>query len=346
MKVFIYLVFIITTFISPESLSAQVGGKGVYSFLNLHSSPRLTALGGQPIAINDGDANIAWHLPAFLGNATNNQLALNYVNYFSDINFGHFVFTKKISENRGWGAGIQYLNYGTFQRTDDGGNEQGIFTAGDYLINFGYGFSKSKWSYGVNFKAIYSYYESYSSLGLASDLNISYTSDSGLLAMSFLAKNLGMQVLAFESRREQLAPQVQWSFSKKLKHAPLRLIAVIHHLNIWDLTYLNTNDRNRTVSFDNPDAVRQPGFFDKAFRHVILASELVINPNMMIRFGYNHKIRQEMTWGDGGGFTGFAWGVGIKVKKVRFDFANAAFFPSQATNQFSITLNLNDFVKK
>lgn len=328
------------------SASAQIGGRGAYSFLNLQPSPRLAALGGAPIAIADSDPNIGFVLPSQLSSAMHRHLAMNYVNYFSDINIGQVNYVKHDDSIGTFSMGILYTNYGQFVARDALGNEEGIFRAADYAFQAGYGNQDGKWGYGVNAKLIYSQLETYKSFGAALDFSGSYTSDSGLFSTALLIRNAGIQFKTYTGIREPLPFEIQWSFSRKLKHAPLRLIAVLHNLQTWKIAYINTNDRSQNLSFDDQEKEQKVGFGDNAFRHVILASELVFGPNFMVRVAYNHQRRAEMTWDEGKGLTGFSWGVGIKISRLRFDYALASFFPGKSSHQFALTLNLEEFKKK
>jgi len=326
--------------------SGQIGGRGVYTFLNLPASPRLAALGGEPIAIADSDPNIGFVLPSQLSPLMHRHLAMNYVNYFSDINIGQVNYVKHYDSLGTFSLGMLYSNYGKFNRYDQLGNEEGTFRAADYSLQAGYGRQVGNFSYGANLKLIYSQLEIYKSLGTAIDLSGSYTSDSGLFSTALLIRNAGLQLSSYNDSREKLPFEIQWSFSRKLKHAPLRLIAVVHNLQTWKIGYINTNDRSKNLSFDATQKEEKVGFADHAFRHVILATELVFTPNFMVRVAYNHQRRAEMTWDTGKGLAGFSWGVGMKISRLRFDYALASYFPGKSSHQFSLTLNMAEFGQK
>ena len=70
-------------------MNAQIGGTHTYDFLNLIHSGRVSSLGGDVIAINDNDINLSYHNPALLTPEMNQDLVLNYVNYFTDINISN-----------------------------------------------------------------------------------------------------------------------------------------------------------------------------------------------------------------------------------------------------------------
>ena len=80
--IFIYLI----TF--GAVIQAQIGGKSVYRFLNLVTSPRQAALGGKVITIYDSDVNQAMFNPATINPEMDNKLALNYGSYFGEVSYG------------------------------------------------------------------------------------------------------------------------------------------------------------------------------------------------------------------------------------------------------------------
>jgi len=77
-------------------------------------------------------------------------------------------------------AGIQYINYGTFDRTDESGNIIGsllqmiLFSPEQFEAN-------RKITYGASAKFIYSVLESYVSTGVAADLATNYRSNDSLI---------------------------------------------------------------------------------------------------------------------------------------------------------------------
>jgi hypothetical protein len=61
-----------------SSLVAQTGGQHIYQFLNLTNSARISALGGNTIAIADEDANMALNNPSLLNKEMDGFLGLNF----------------------------------------------------------------------------------------------------------------------------------------------------------------------------------------------------------------------------------------------------------------------------
>ena len=60
----------------PSMTFAQTGGRGTYDFLNIALSPRVAALGGSALPINDGDIQLSTFNPALINSTKSNQLSL------------------------------------------------------------------------------------------------------------------------------------------------------------------------------------------------------------------------------------------------------------------------------
>ena len=80
---------ILTLMLVTLQLSGQLGGNATYAFLNLTNSARVASLGGKVVSIWDDDLNLPFHNPSLLHEGMSNHLVVNYVNYFSDINYGY-----------------------------------------------------------------------------------------------------------------------------------------------------------------------------------------------------------------------------------------------------------------
>ncbi|MCE9539075.1 MAG: type IX secretion system protein PorQ [Bacteroidetes bacterium] len=188
------LFFIFTSFISSFAFS-QVGGNNTYEFLNLPISARVTALGGNLISTRDNDLNVSLSNPALLTDSMNNNVALSYINYFGDINYGYAAYAKKINKIGTVSGGIQYLNYGTFIRADEAGTIDGTFGANEMSFNVSYARTilDSNLTVGATVKTIYSHLESYTSLGSALDLGAVYVMPSRGFTLAAVIKNTGRQ---------------------------------------------------------------------------------------------------------------------------------------------------------
>lgn len=329
----------------------QVGGNNTYEFLNLVSSAKVAALGGEVISIKDDDLNLAWHNPSLLNSAMHNHLSLSFVDYFSDINYGSVIYSRTYEKYGSFSGGMQYLHYGTFKETDETGNILGEFTADDYTLNLGWGREiDSMFSIGANLKMIYSsyYLYEYNSFGAALDLAGTYHNAKRQITVAAVIKNAGVQIKAYRKKnREALPFEIQLGLSKKLKHAPFRLSIIARHLQKWDLTYKDPNDPSLTFDSITGEEINQKkNIGGKIMRHFVFGGEFLLTKNFNIRFGYNYQRRKELQVATRRALTGFSWGVGLKVSKFHISYGRASYHLAGGTNHFTITTNLSEFYSK
>ena len=345
MKKLLFTIFIITISIQ---LNAQIGGTHTYDFLNLINSARVSSLGGDVIAINDNDLNLTFHNPALLNPEMNHDMVLNYVNYFTDINYGYAAYATKIKDNGIFSGGIQYINYGTFIAADEKGIVTGEFKAAEYAINLIYSRSiDSSFRVGVNVKPIISTLEKYTSLGIAADFGVVYSKPQSLFTAALVVKNVGTQLKGYTNTRESLPFNIQMGISQKLKHSPLRFSVTLDHLERWDLTY--DKPENEASSLDQLSSEDSESTIDKiadqVMRHIILGIEFNPVNNFYVRAGYNYRRRQEMLIESKTSMVGFSWGFGIKISKFYLNYGRATYHLAGASDHFSISTNLDSFRK-
>ena len=217
-----------------------MGGDNVYEFLNLSTSARITGLGGNLITVKDDDIALAYANPSVLNPRMHNALSFNYNFHVAGIGNGYAGYARHIKK---WDAtvhgGIQYINYGTFDATDNIGNVQGTFGAAEYALTVGVGKQvHEKYSIGANVKLISSQFESYHSLGVAADVGAYYSDTTGRFGATLLFKNIGTQITTYENKNfEPLPFEIQFGVSRRLKHLPFRFSIIAHNLQRWNITY-------------------------------------------------------------------------------------------------------------
>lgn len=342
------------------SIFAQIGGLKTYSFLDLPIPARSNALGGASIAIWDKDVNLGYSNPALLSPSSSNQLAFNYVNFVSDVNYGNFLYARQIKKYGTFAIGLQYFNYGKFDGRDEYNLETGTFKAADYSLNLSFAKTLNKdstLSLGVALKTIYSHYDMYYSLGNAIDVGLTYHNKKQL-TISLLAKNYGKQwVPYFQGATKQTIPSdFQLGLSKKIAKAPFRVIVQYDHLLKWDLTYVNPQDVSSDIDpFTNKPIVKTDkqkrnekigNWFDKLGRHFTIGTEVLIGKNFSLRLAYNFKKGKEMALPDVKKANGLSAGFGFKVYKFHLDYAYSKYAFTGNTHTIGITTNFNYFSKK
>ena len=341
-------VVLVMCLLLPTTLMAQKGGESTYSFLGLTNSARVSALGGEVVSLNDDDINLIFHNPALLTSHMHNHLNLNYVNYFAGVNYGYASYGRRVEGIGNVAAGMHYVDYGTFDRTDELGNSMGSFRASEYALNLFY--SKSLidtfLTAGINLKPIFSSFEQYNSLGIALDVGILYANPNTLTTLGLVMKNMGTQIISYTGRREKLPFEIQAGITQGLAHAPFRFSVTYQHLERWDLTYEIEESEDHyslghEVTKSNFDLIG-----DKLMRHLVFGVEFLLGENFHFDVGYNYKRRQEMKANVRPGMVGFSWGFGFKVNKFHFAFGRASYHLAGGTNHFSLTTNLSEFYRK
>lgn len=343
------LVFFISLSIS---LFSQNGGDNTYEFLNVPVSARVGALGGTAIAIKDGDANLGLDNPSLLTNEMNSTLSLTYLNYFADLNYGFVSFTKDFNKIGTFSAGLKYLSYGKFKETDEGGNELGEFSAGDYALVIGWGKSiDTSFSVGANLKPIYSNYYTYNSFGLAADLSATYVFHKRNIVMAMVLRNFGSQITTYaeNGERESMPFEVQFGLSKKLNHVPLRLSFSLNNLENWNLSYNDSTyltNSNTSLSEEEKDERNKSSFLKESLRHIVLGAELIPSKNFNLRFGFNFKRRSELALQEKPGLVGFSWGLGFRINRFQINYGSARYHLAGSSNHITISTNISQSYKR
>jgi hypothetical protein len=333
------------------SVKGQIGGDNVYEFINLAPSARVTALGGNLITVMDDDINLAFANPGLLNPSMHHQLAFNHNFHLADIQHGYAAFGQHIdSWNTTFQAGMQYVSYGAFQRTDEFGNINGDFKAGEYAFLLGAGKELyERLSVGANLKMISSQFEGYDSWGMLGDVSAVFKDTAQDLTLTLLFKNIGGQFTTYADTREDGPFEIQAGISKKLKYLPFRFSIIYHNLQRWNITYDDPNSEEAVTFLGDPQDTGNDNFFiDNLFRHFIFNGEFLFGKyeNFRLRFGYNHLLRKEMIVGNYRSLHGFTFGLGLKINRFRIDYGRGNYHLVGGLNHFSISTNLSEFSSK
>jgi hypothetical protein len=327
--------------------AAQRGGESVYSFLQLTNAARVSALGGENVSLSDDDINLVFHNPALLNSRMNQHMNLNYVNYFAGVNYGYASYAFDRSGIGTFAGGIHYVDYGSFERTDEFGISDGTFRASEYALNLVYArpLIDSVLTVGVNVKPLFSIYEQYTSLGLVVDVGLLYTNFSSNTSVGLAIKNFGVQIVSFSGTREKVPFEIQAGLTQGLAHAPFRFNIQLQHLERWDLTYDKVDDSSILFGGEQEVTNRFDILADQLMRHVVVGVELLLGENFHFDLGYNYKRRQEMKMENRPGMVGFSWGFGFRMSKFHMAYGRSAYHLAGGTNHFSLTTNLSTFYK-
>jgi len=331
------------------SLHAQMGGSSTYTFLKLPNSARVEALGGMAISIYDDDLSLAQQNPSLLNKSMHNQLVMSYNNYFANIGQGYAAYARHWDKIGTFYAGIQFLNYGDFKRTDEFGNINGTFSAGDYALNIGYSrpFFDSLLYVGGTFKMLYSQYAEYNSFGMALDLGATYVSRNKLFTASVVLRNMGGQLDPYTPGNYEAPPfELHFGISQSFKHVPLRLMLWVTNLQRPDLSYVDPEHRFEVDPLTNDTIDTKIGVGTNILRHFTIAAELFpFKKHLFLRVAYNFMRGGEMAVDAKGGAVGLSYGVGIRIANFTISYSRAHYFITESPNHFTLNIDLNSFYK-
>ena len=335
------LSFICLILIASSSFS-QTGGDNIYEFLNLTHSGLVASLGGTNVSLMGNNLNLAYYNPALLNSGMNNNLALNYVNYFAGINYGLAMYSKSYPGTGNFAAGLTYLNYGSFTETDVSGNITGNFSAAEYALSLIYSRElDSAFSVGVTFKPVLSQLEKYSSIGFAFDIGGTWHNRSDLFSAGLVVKNIGYQITTYTGESHEKLPfEIQAGISQRLAHAPFRFSLTLRHLEKFDLTY----QYNIPVTSENSKV--SSGFMENSLRHVIFGIEMIPHKNFYVSAGYNYQRRRELEIESKVSTVGFSWGFGINTSVLNIEFGRATYHLAGSSTNVSVVLKPDLFYKR
>lgn len=331
-----FLLFCIVIF---RSAFSQTGGETLYSFLNLPTSPKQVALGGVTLTSRDDVSQLLWN-PSSLNEKIDGDIAINFVSYIADINVGSLVYSKSINPKYGIAfLGVQYFNYGDFNRTDASGpNILGSFSSRDLSFNLGYGYTYKTLSIGATVKYVSSKIDTYTSSALLYDLGITYMKPNSSFVASIVVRNKGKQLTQFINTEEKIQQNVILAAEYQLQHVPIKLYGAVDELNNWNISVANPT-RTETL-IDGEEKDEEINDIDNAFRHLSVGAELWPEKKFSLRIGYNRRRAEEFQLQEVRTNAGLSYGFGINTKFVRFDYAFSKFQEGAKYSSFGLTLHL------
>lgn len=326
---------------------AQTGGTSTFALLDLTYNARSAGLGNDFISVKDQDINLGVSNPSLYNAKMQANLSLSQALLAGGINYGQVAYGRKIFN--GFGAGsIRYVNYGEFKRTNVNGTEEGTFNPFECIIGAGYGKQLNpRISVGVNLNMIFSQLETYNAFGAAIDLAGAYTSKDENLLVTALVKNAGYQFNGYTKKQHDALPaEFQMAMAYKLKHAPFRFSLLAHHLNNWNISYV---DPNLTPTVDQLTGdtipVKYAGFGEILARHFTYQLEVIASKNIHLRTGFDYQRRQEMKLSQRPGIAGLSFGIGFYFNKISIDYGFSIYSRAGFNNMLTISTNLSKWKK-
>lgn len=295
-------------------LSAQ--SKGTYSFLRNEVSARAAGLNGSFVSMTD-DPNVLFYNPAALPTISGAKGSVGFFKHLLDANGGHLAYTQFIEGIGSVGAGVTFLDYGSFTETDESMNTLGTFGATDIAFVVGWGTRVDEFTtVGANGKVIYSSIAGIKSSALAIDLGAMYQIPSENITIGASILNLGAQINSYLNTKESLPLDIKIGITKRPEHLPVLLNLNFHKLN-----------------------ESQDTFFQR-FSSFSIGAEFLMSESVRLRVGYNNEQRKELKLGSSTGLAGISLGGGILINDYIVDYAFNSYGKIGGLHRISIGMKL------
>lgn len=290
------LFVILTAFAFLSKATAQNDSQTGYNFLRLPVSAHAAALGGDNISVIDDDEALIFNNPALLSSVTDKSLNLNYMTYMEGAKTASASFNRVVGKRVSWAVSGQYLDYGSMKETDENNVELGEFSAKDISLAgyFSY-LLTDRVSGGITAKFISSYIADYNSIAVGVDLGLNYYDPDREWSLSFVLKNLGGELKAYDEDYNRMPFDMQIGVSKQFANMPLRLHATLVDLNHPHYKFIN---------------------------HAVIGADALLSDNFWIGLGYNFRRANEMKIASSDGKSsshgaGLSLGAGLTLNRFK-----------------------------
>jgi len=289
--------------------------KGTFSFLRNDIGARAAGLNGSFVSMTN-DPNVLFYNPGALTSLTESKGSAGFLKHLLDVNGGYLSYSRPLEGIGTMGAGILYVDYGSFAQTDESMNTLGTFGARDIALIVGIGRAIDEvTSVGVNLKIVYSSIAEFSSSGLAVDMGVLYQIPSQNITLGVSVLTLGTQLKTYSGTKESLPLDVKIGITKRPEHLPVLLNLDFHRL---------TDQRDDFLSH---------------FSAFSLGAEFLMSESVRLRLGYNNQQRKEMKLGTSANLAGISLGGGIVLGEYVIDYAFNSYGKIGSLHRISIGSN-------
>lgn len=204
----ILLVWLLAAIVAAVFGRVTIAADGALStagFLRVGVGAKAMGLGEAFTAVADDASAVYWN-PAGLGRLDKKQLQFSHYDWYQDVKVENLYVA--IPHGRfGFGAGVTYLGYGTFQSYDEDGNQGEDLSMYNLAasVSFSYAFNET-FSLGVTGKYIEQSFDVVKGTAFAGDVGL--MADFNTVRFGLAGVNLGAPV-RFESENEQLPAAVR-----------------------------------------------------------------------------------------------------------------------------------------
>jgi hypothetical protein len=321
---------------------AQIGGINTFDFINLPYTARQTALGVVNVSSYSNDVNTFLANPALLSDSTDKHVSVNYAAYVAGISNNCVTFSNKFNKIGTIGFGLQYLNYGDFKQTDDTGHDLGSFSARDWAFTLSKSHTVGNFTMGINTKLVQSRLESFSASGMLFDMGGIFSHPTKDLRVGLTVKNIGFAFSEYRNGEAFRMPiDLQAGVSFRPEKMPFRLSLTMQQLhNFLNTAYNDPTRKQIDISGNSSTESTNLSFFNRLSRHFVVGAEAILSKNFNLRAGYNFMLRRDLAVTDVTSFSGFTFGVMLRIKKFEIAYSRANYHVAGGNDMFTLTFDL------
>jgi hypothetical protein len=316
-------------------VSAQVGGKKSFEFLNVPGYARLSGLGGVNVSLADRDVNFFFSNPALSSDTLSGMASANYQFYVADVGQSTFSYAHKFDNIGTLSFGVQHLNYGDIRAYDDTGLEIGDYKSGETVVVISKSHLVSSFRLGASVKFAFSNIAGYRASAALLDFGGVFIHPTQQLRVGMVIRNFGFMLSDYEASSSSLPFDVQLGASFKPEHMPIRFSLTAYNLARKDATY-----------YDPDSGQDEPGTLDKVLRRFNFGAEILIHRNINILLGYNYLVHQELKLEEAGGGAGLAFGFSARIKSFEFVLSRNGYVVGNAGYGFTVSKNIDSMLKR
>lgn len=288
---------------------------GTFDFLRLDMNARASGLNGSFVSMTN-DPNVLFYNPASLVTLERPAGSASFVKHLLDVNAGSLSYAQSFANVGTFAAGISFIDYGSFDETDESMNVIGSFGARDLSLTAGWGIMiEENLSAGGSLEFIHSSISGFRSSAIAVGAGVLYQIPSEQITLGLSIRHLGTQFDTYAGVRENLPLDITLGVTKQPEHLPVLLNLNFHKLN-----------------------ESQSSFFDRlsAFS---FGAEFLMSESVRLRVGYSNEQRRELKLGTTSGLAGFSFGGGILVQEYIIDYALNSYGKIGSIHRISVGMN-------
>lgn len=268
-----------------------------FDFLRLDMNARAAALNGSFVSMTN-DPNLLYYNPAGLATLEYPSASASFLKHLLDVNAGSITYAQEYAGLGTFAAGVVFVDYGSFQQTDESMNVLGTFSARELSFTGGWGMLLEENLYvGANIEFVTSSIASYSANAVALGAGFLYHIPSEMITIGASLLHAGTQASTYAGIRESLPLELSVGITKKPEHLP---------------AYLNLNFHRLTDKADS--------FLDR-FASFSIGVEFLMSESTRLRAGFDNEKKRELKLGAGSGLAGFSFGGGILIKEYLVDYS-------------------------